>query len=201
MVNGAWPKVPRQSFENTHDKENIWTGLEYEAACDMLNEGLIEEGLTVIRAIHDRYNGSKRNPWNEIEGWDHYSRAMHAWNCLLVLSGQSYDGPAGIIGFAPRLKPEDFQCFYSGAEGWGAYRQNIAPGAQSAEIAVKWGALRVHTVLLVVPAGVKVASAAVTIAEQPVDCKMSQADRRVTFALPHPETIVRGQRLSVRLRW
>ena len=98
MVNGAWPKVPRQSFENTHDKDDVWTGLEYEAACDMLNEGLLEEGLTVIRAIHDRYNGTKRNPWNEIEGWDHYSRAMHAWNFLLVLSGYTHDGPAGSSG-------------------------------------------------------------------------------------------------------
>jgi hypothetical protein len=194
MVNGAWPKVPRRSFENTHDKENVWTGLEYEAACDMLNEGLLEEGLTVIRAIHDRYNGAKRNPWNEIEGWDHYSRAMHAWNCLLVLSGQVYDGPAGIIGFAPRLKPGDFQCFYSGAEGWGTYRQERAARTQSSEIAVKWGKLRVRTVVLEVPAGAKVASATVTIADQPVD-------RRVTFDLAHPETIVCGQMLRLRLRW
>jgi non-lysosomal glucosylceramidase len=33
----------------------------------MINEGLLEEGLIVLRSIHDRYNGTKRNPWNEID--------------------------------------------------------------------------------------------------------------------------------------
>jgi uncharacterized protein (DUF608 family) len=201
LVNGAWPKVERQSFENTHDKENVWTGLEYEAACDMLNEGLLEEGLTVIRAIHDRYNGAKRNPWNEIEGWDHYSRAMHAWNCLLALSGQIYDGPAGIIGFAPRFKPEDFQCFYSGAQGWGTYHQKIAAATQSADIAVQWGSLRVLTVVLEVPAGANVASAEISLAGKALDCKIRQKDRRVTLDLAQPATIACDQVLSARLRW
>lgn len=201
MVNGAWPKVKRQPFENIHDKDDVWTGLEYEAACDMLNEGLLQEGLTVIRAIHDRYNGSKRNPWNEIEGWDHYSRAMHAWNCLLAMSGQVYDGPAGLIGFAPRLNPEDFRCFYSGAEGWGTYRQRITTGIQSLDIEVKWGSLRVRKVALEMPAGVKAASVAVTVGAQPVDCAMNQEGCRVTVSLSQPVTIACDQTLSTRLRW
>ena len=113
------------------DKTNVWTGLEYEAACDMINEGLVEEGLISVRAIHDRYHGTERNPWSEVEGSDHYSRAMHSWNVLLSLSDHTYDGPAGKIGFAPRITPEEFRCLFSGAEGWGSFEQKRDGSAQS----------------------------------------------------------------------
>ena len=89
----------------------------------MLQEGLTQEGLTLVRGIHDRYDGVKRNPWNEIECGDHYARAMAAWGCLLGVSGYVYDGPAGTIGFAPRMTPDDFKCFFTAAEGWGSLVQ------------------------------------------------------------------------------
>jgi non-lysosomal glucosylceramidase len=52
MVNGSWPKKERQPFENIHEKEGVWTGLEYEPACDMINENLIEQALIMQRVIH-----------------------------------------------------------------------------------------------------------------------------------------------------
>lgn len=203
LVNGSWPRphLERQPFENIHDKEDVWTGLEYEAAADLIQAGLLTEALIVIRAIHDRYDGGKRNPWNEIEGWDHYSRAMHSWNCLLALGGCQYDGPAGRIGFAPRLKPEDFRCFFSGAEGWGSYRQQITTAFLAAEIAVQWGSLRARTVVLEAPAGVKIKSAGLDLAGRPVESEFHQAGRRLTVVLFRPETIKSGESIRVRLSW
>lgn len=115
MINGGWAKERPREFENTHDKTNVWTGLEYEASCDMINEGLLDQALVSLRSIHDRYNGAKRNPWSEVEGSDHYSRAMHSWNVLLTLSGFTFDGPAGKLGFAPKLNPASFKSFFSAA--------------------------------------------------------------------------------------
>lgn len=33
----------------------------------MIQIGMVEEGMAAIQAIRDRYDGEKRNPWNEIE--------------------------------------------------------------------------------------------------------------------------------------
>ncbi len=61
------------------------TGFEYEAAAHMVSEGdedLVEQGLAVTRAIHDRYSAKRgRNPYNEIECSDHYARAAPATRC------------------------------------------------------------------------------------------------------------------------
>ncbi|WP_163567972.1 GH116 family glycosyl hydrolase [Fodinicola feengrottensis] len=53
--------------------DEVWTGQEYQLAAHLIGEGMITQGLAVIRAIHDRYSASKRNPYNEIECSDHYS--------------------------------------------------------------------------------------------------------------------------------
>ena len=200
LVNGAWPKVPRQSFENTHDKDNVWTGLEYEAACDMLSEGLLQEGLTVVRAIHDRYNGSKRNPWNEIEGWDHYSRSMHAWNILLVLSGYTYDGPAGKIGFAPRITPEDFRCFFSAAEGWGRFTQKMEGRTQKAQIAVKFGQLRLKEISLAAVEDKKPEAATVMLDGRSLACSFEFQDGKTLLKLEEPVSLPAGQEVDIEVR-
>lgn len=146
MINGGWSNERPKEFENTHDKTNVWTGLEYEASCDMINEGLLDEALVALKSIDDRYDGVKRSPWNEVEGSNHYSRAMHSWNVLLSLSGFTYDGPQGSIGFNPRLNPDDFKSFFSAAEGWGNITQTRDGKAQTNTIALSYGILKLNTI-------------------------------------------------------
>ena len=38
--------------------------------------GRIEDGLKVVKAVRDKYDGRKRNPWNEIECGSNYARSM-----------------------------------------------------------------------------------------------------------------------------
>ena len=64
----------------------------------MIAEGLTLEGLAVTRAIHDRYHASLRNPYNEIECSDHYSRSMAAYGSFISICGFEYHGPKGHIG-------------------------------------------------------------------------------------------------------
>ncbi len=104
----TWPKGGRMS-EPVLYRDEVWTGTEYQVASALLNEGLIREGLSIIRGIDDRYDGRRHNPWNEVECGDHYARAMASWGCLISLSGLLYDGPAGRIGFAPRWQARQFQ--------------------------------------------------------------------------------------------
>lgn len=42
-------------------------GFEYAAAIHMIMDGLVDEGMTCVEAIHWRYDGERRNPWSEFE--------------------------------------------------------------------------------------------------------------------------------------
>jgi hypothetical protein len=46
--------------------------------------------LEIIMAIRARYDGLKRNPFNEAECGHHYARAMASWAAILALSGFEY---------------------------------------------------------------------------------------------------------------
>ncbi len=91
--------------------DEVWTGIEYQVAAHMIYEGLIEDGLALVKAARERYDGLprppiQRNPWNEIECGGHYARAMSSWSLLLALSGWEYDGPGQSLRFTPRHTPE-----------------------------------------------------------------------------------------------
>ncbi len=200
MINGSWPKKRPQPFENNHDKTDIWTGLEYESACDMINEGLLQEGLALVRAVHDRYNGAKRNPWNEIEGSDHYVRAMQSWNLLLSLSGFRYDGPAGMIGFGPRMTAGDFRCFFSAAEGWGSYSQQRKGAVQQQTLSLSWGSLRLRELRFLVNGQNRAKSVRITLHGKPVACTYKMSDGHVIVFLSSPITLHAGEQLAVRIK-
>ncbi|MFC2113353.1 GH116 family glycosyl hydrolase [Bacteroidota bacterium] len=200
MVNAGWPKSNPQNYENTHDKTDIWSGLEYEASCDMINEGLLKEAFIAIGSINDRYDGVKRNPWNEIEGSDHYSRAMHSWNVLLSLSGFVYDGPAGRIGFAPRMTPEDFKCFFSAAEGWGSISQIISDGNQVETIEVKWGQLRLNQLEFAFDENLISPRVKVTIDGKPVPFDHKVSDGELFISFNADQLLEPGQQIKVQLR-
>ena len=57
----------------------VMTGFEYTAATGLLQVGAADEGLEIIRSIRDRYDGGKRNPFDEAECGHHYARAMASW--------------------------------------------------------------------------------------------------------------------------
>ena len=84
-------------------------------AAHLIYEGMVEEGLALVRAVRDRYDGRRRNPWNEVECGSHYARAMSSWSLLLALSGFHYSGPERRIEFAPQLNARAFRSFFSTA--------------------------------------------------------------------------------------
>ena len=120
------------------------SGFEYQVAGHMIWEGMVQEGLAIARAIHDRYHAARHNPWNEVECGDHYSRAMASYGVFLAACGWEYHGPRGHVAFAPRIGPENFAAPFTSAEGWGTIGQKRADGKQTQTIAVKWGQLRVR---------------------------------------------------------
>ena len=192
----TWPHGNPPAIPVLHNAE-VFTGTEYQVASLMLQEGLTEEGLTLVRGVHDRYDGAKRNPWNEIECGDHYARAMAAWGCLLGVSGYVYDGPAGKIGFAPRMNPDDFKGFFTAAEGWGSLVQRREIGRQINRIEVKWGKLRLRTIVLELPAGKEPTAIVASAADQTLPLKAKHDGRRLTISLGSDRTIDRGRAVQI----
>ena len=109
------PHIPFPYFAET------MTGFEYTAAVLMMNWGMVEEGLECVRNIRLRYDGEKRNPWDEAECGHHYARAMSAWSAVLALSGFSYDGANASVVAAPLVAKDNFHCFWSTGTGWGTF--------------------------------------------------------------------------------
>jgi len=102
--------------------EETMHGFEYAFASLLVTEGMTEEGVQVAKAVRDRYDGEKRNPWNEIECGSNYARSMASFALLPAFSGFSYDLPRGTIGFAP--KPAgDYRCIWSLGTGWGVFER------------------------------------------------------------------------------
>jgi hypothetical protein len=78
------------------------TGFEYTAAIGMLYEGMTEEGLRTIADIRARYDGLKRDPYDEAECGHHYGRAMISWAGVLALTGFRYSGVDQTMTMAAR---------------------------------------------------------------------------------------------------
>ena len=101
--------------------EEVMTGFEYAAAGLMLANGYTDECETMVRAIRDRYDGEKRNPWDEIECGHNYARSMASYSLMPLWSGFSFDMSENYIGFAPR-RAGDGQYVWSVGNTWGRVR-------------------------------------------------------------------------------
>ncbi|GAB3662753.1 hypothetical protein GCM10028791_37990 [Echinicola sediminis] len=166
----TWPKGGAEKavpgMEEREENPNYWSGpgiyfdecmngFEYQVAVHMVWEGLLEIGLATARAIHDRYHANKRNPYNEIECSDHYSRSMASYGMLLAVCGFDYHGPKGYIAFNPQMTPEDFKAPFTAAEGWGTFSQKRESGRQKNTLILKHGQLELSRWRVVLPSGEK----------------------------------------------
>ena len=176
-----------------------WTGNEYQVASHMLWEGMKLEPMAMIRAIHDRYNPLKRNPWSEIECGEHYSRAMAGHGAFIAMCGFEHHGPLGHIGFAPRLNPENFRAPFTAAEGWGTYAQTIKSGKLDASIEVKTGRLRLSTMSLAMDPAPAAPTAKVILngASTAVPCVVT--DGRLQLSFPSGIVIPERQKLTIEI--
>ena len=171
------------------------SGFEHQAASHMIAEGLVLEGLAVTRAVHDRYHAARRNPYNEIECSDHYSRAMASYGSFITACGFTHHGPKGEIGFAPRLTPENFRAAFTAAEGWGTFAQKQVGKMRSAEVTVRHGKLRLTTLNL----QGKFTKVAVKMNGKFVAATVSGADGQAHIKFAPEITLTAGQTLAVRL--
>jgi non-lysosomal glucosylceramidase len=109
------PRIPFPYFAE------VMTGFEHSTAALMIYSGMVDEGVECIYNIRARYDGEKRNPWDEAECGHHYARAMASWTGVVALSGFAYDGATAHVTAVPRVSHQAFQCFWASGTGWGTF--------------------------------------------------------------------------------
>ena len=174
-------------------------GFEYQVAAHMIAEGMIKEGMAIIKTLDERYDGNKRNPFNEVECGDHYARSMASYGALIAISGFECHGPKRHIGFAPRLTPENFKAPFTTAEGWGTYSQKISEGKMRAELAVKYGKVPLRTMSLVHAAAKTPLKVSATLDGKNLAVTVEEKDGSANITFGPDIEIQAGQKLEVAL--
>ena len=128
----SWPKGRRKPVIPIPYHSECMTGFEWAFATLLALRGRVREAEKVAAAIRARYDGAKRNPWNEIECGSNYVRAMAAFGLVQAFSGFRYDMTRGEIGFAPRIAGA-FSSFWSVGRAWGVY-ERAASGRERIEV-------------------------------------------------------------------
>jgi non-lysosomal glucosylceramidase len=125
LVLCTWPRGGRPLLPFVYSDE-VWTGIEYQVASHLIMEGLVPEGLSLVKAVRDRHDGIRRNPWDEVECGHHYVRSMASWALVIAMSGFTCDMTSGRVSFAPAV-PGEFRSFFSTGKCWGIYARTADP--------------------------------------------------------------------------
>jgi uncharacterized protein (DUF608 family) len=113
----SWPRGGALTLPFVYSNE-VWTGIEYQVASHLMLLGHVEEGLEIVRACRDRYDGRIRNPFDEYECGHWYARAMASYGLLQGLTGVRYDAVDRVLHVEPRITG-DFRSFLATATGYG----------------------------------------------------------------------------------
>ena len=142
----SWPQGGKPSLPFVYSDE-VWTGIEYQVASHMIWEGLVAEGLSIVRAVRECYEGQVRNPWNEYECGNYYARAMASYGLLLALGGFRYHAPQKRLELAPRLADKKGRLFFAVESGWGSIYYEQHGASLAVRIDVEEGELAVDEVI------------------------------------------------------
>jgi non-lysosomal glucosylceramidase len=186
----TWPHGGRPQVPIRYADE-VWSGVEYQVAGHLAYEGFRDESIRLIAAIRARHDGRRRNPYNEIENGDHYSRAMAGWVLLEAFTRSSYDALAG------RLCLGDGFSRYPvlAATGWA----DVRASDDGIEVRCLGGTITVG-LLTVTDADGRPRTAAVrevSAGGRTIPSRLDDDGR--TLAIAHPVTLTDGDVLSIAL--
>lgn len=194
LVLCTWPHGGRPRFPFVYSDE-VWTGIEYQVASHLIYEGWLDDGLEIVRAVRERHDGLRRNPWDEVECGHHYARSMASWGLLLALSGFHCDVAAGSLSFAPAYSRDDFRCFFSAGLAWGRFAQRSKTNGLHVKITVEQGHYELRQMSLA-PTG-RVAAATAKLNDRPLGLRLEQEADRARLLLDTPTTLSASETMSI----
>lgn len=172
-----------------------WSGLEYTFASLMIAWGMPQEGIECVRNTRLRYDGEKRNPWDEAECGHHYVRAMSSWSVVVALSGFVYDGLTGSVTATPRLRRDDFKSFWATGGGWGTFALRKEAAKTEFTLNLCAGTLHCRTFELPSSGG----SVTVTRGDKPVSNRAVQRGDVLAVILAAPLNLASSDSLKIQV--
>ena len=124
----------------------VWTGLEYAFACLLAYLGRGDDAVRVTRTVRQRYDGRRRNPFDEAECGHHYVRAMASWGLVPALTGFHYDAGEGRMELAAAHATVRWP--WSSGDAWGTCTQAPRGGGIELRLEVLGGSLKLGRVAL-----------------------------------------------------
>lgn len=137
----SWPKGGKLSLPFVYSDE-VWTGIEHQVASHLMLMGNVKEGLEILRASRNRYDGRIRNPFNEYECGHWYARALASYGYLQALTGVRYDAVDKTLFIDSRIG--DFTSFLSTEKGFGT----VSWKAGKAELKTVYGEIEVRKTIV-----------------------------------------------------
>ncbi len=181
------PRIPFPYFAEA------WTGLEYTAAALMMRWGMAQQGVEIVASARARFDGEKRNPWDEAECGHHYARAMSSWSTLLAMSGFRYDGTKEAISTLPPAHTDDFVSLWSTGTGWGRYSLQARGRGTKLVLRVLGGQLRCCSCEFIAPG----ASATVWSGSQTIECQIRREQDRAIVHWTEAVRVGEGEELQI----
>ena len=188
---GKRPEIPFPYFGE------IWTGLDYQFAASLAFEGMMTEALNVVESTRRRFDGERRNPWNEPECGHHYARALASWGCFAAWSGFRYSAPEHELTLMPRTRRQEFRCFWMVPTGWGSFTHTLKPQGQSVQVQVAEGSIVVARLAVngLTKGPFKTASA--RLGTEVLQANLNQEPQRRVVALERKVAVKPGNPLEV----
>jgi non-lysosomal glucosylceramidase len=185
---GTRPKIPFPYYAEA------WTGIEYLVATQFLYAGMLQDGLRAIEDVRFRFDGERRNPWDEPECGHHYARAMSSWSTLVAFTGFHYHGADKLLSLRPRTEQRSLTAFWSTGSAWGSFTTASSGNQNRTEISVVEGTLPLQSLRL---SGGTSSQASVQLDGDKLQHSMTRGDSDVTLRLQNALSLSEGKKLIV----
>jgi hypothetical protein len=193
-ASGKRPEIPFPYFAE------CWTGEEYQFAAHLAFEGMTTEAQAVVESARLRHDGERRNPWNEPECGHHYARAMSSWALIVALSGFHYSGVDRKLTLTPRVRAQNFRCFWSVPSGWGKFSQAVTAASHAVEVETLEGSMAVASLALGGNGKAVRKKVSARLGKEPLAATLREEGKLRLVAFDREVRIVPGLSLAVSLR-
>ena len=138
----TWPKGGRPR-EDLYYADTFMVGYEDQVAANLIYEGYVLEGLAATKAVRDRHDGYKRNPYSQPQAGNYYARSLANYSQLLAITGFRYSAVDKAIWLAPKVRRDNLKMFFSTGRAWGSIEFRAgADGSCKVKISPAYGSFK-----------------------------------------------------------